>query len=780
MNAVYAICPVKGRKFAWATLRTLLLWFTLTLTAVSVVKAQNGIPPLGQWREHLNYQQTIQVVKGDKIYCATNSAVFSVDNNGELERYSKVTGLNDFGVQCIGWDDDTHQLVIAYKNSNLDVLRGSTVKNIGDIMRSTISGFKAINAIYCSKGVAYLSTGLGIIIVNLTKYEISDTWLIGNGGSQLNTYGFCSDGQFFYAATDDGLKKIAITNSNPANFSNWQLVPGLSGPITNVVLANGRIVVLKKDSVLVQNGSSWSSLYTDAALPINSITSSENKILICQSARNGNAKVSVLNTDGVIEKTVLIPGKNSIPRSALLDNGNVWIADGFGGLSKNGTDYFIPNGPPGTATGELLAANETIYAAAGGVNIAWGYDLNTNGVYFFKDGAWTFKNRSNTPLLDTVFDFITVAPDADGGIWAGSFGGGLVNFKRDGSMKLYKGNNSTLRDGPLDPGNYRVSGLALDQQNNLWISNYGAAQDLQVRKADGTFKAFTIPFAHAENAVSQILIDDYNQVWVVSPKGNGLFCFNYGSSIDNTQDDHWKFYQQGPGKGNLPSNNVLSILKEKNGFIWVGTDRGIGIILCAADVFSPGSCDATLPVIQQGNFAGLFFKDETVQCMANDGANRKWIGTKNGLWLVSEDGQQVIYRFTAENSPLLSNDVRKLTIDPKTGELFIATYNGICSFRSTATEGSSSNKNILIFPNPVPPGYNGTIAIRGLTENALVKITELSGRLVFQTRALGGQAIWNGRNYQGTKAASGVYLVIVRDDSGEEYAVGKVVVISGR
>ncbi|HEX3024383.1 MAG TPA: T9SS type A sorting domain-containing protein, partial [Chitinophagaceae bacterium] len=205
-----------------------------------------------------------------------------------------------------------------------------------------------------------------------------------------------------------------------------------------------------------------------------------------------------------------------------------------------------------------------------------------------------------------------------------------------------------------------------------------------------------------------------------------------------------------------------------------GTDNGIAIVQCAANIFTQ-NCDAVLPVIQQGQFAGYLFQNQTVQCIAVDGANRKWVGTTNGVWLVSAEGDKVIYNFTADNSQLLNNDVRKITIDPKTGEVFFATFAGICSFRSTATEGSETN-NVLVFPNPVPPNFNGTIGIRGLVENSLVKIAEMNGRLVYQTRSLGGQAIWNGANYNGTKALPGVYLVIVRNDDGSEKTVGKIVI----
>jgi hypothetical protein len=187
-----------------------------------------------------------------------------------------------------------------------------------------------------------------------------------------------------------------------------------------------------------------------------------------------------------------------------------------------------------------------------------------------------------------------------------------------------------------------------------------------------------------------------------------------------------------------------------------------------------------LPVVQQDRFAGLLFKDENVQTIAVDGADRKWVGTKNGVWLISATGEKVIYRFSVGNSPLPGNDISKISIDPLTGEVFIATNNGLCSFRSTATEPVSPQQKLLVFPNPVPPGYNGSIAIRGLTNNALVKITNLYGALVYQTRALGGQAIWDGKNTNGTKVASGVYLIICRDDSGIEKIATKITIVQGR
>lgn len=110
--------------------------------------------------------------------------------------------------------------------------------------------------------------------------------------------------------------------------------------------------------------------------------------------------------------------------------------------------------------------------------------------------------------------------------------------------------------------------------------------------------------------------------------------------------------------------------------------------------------------------------------------------------------------------------------------MYFATANGLCSFRSTATEASITKNEVLVFPNPVPPGYNGTIAIRGLPENSIVKITELNGRLVHQTRSLGGQAVWNGKNYRGQTISTGVYLVLVSNESRQDKLVSKIVFIA--
>lgn len=719
------------------------------------------------WREHLSYQSAIQVVQANKIYCATTNALFSIDGD-EIQRYSKITCLSETGIRCIAWDDLTQQLVIAYTNSNIDIVKNDIVKNVGDIMRSSITGNKTINHIFCNAGIAYISMGLGIVVLDLLKYEIKDTWILGSNGNQLLVNTLIKDGNFFYAATAAGLKKGDI-NTNLSSYNNWQTI-GDNTTVRNVVNTGGNVFVIRNDSLLQLNGSAYSFIYNNPGSQIRSVSTSQNKILLGIKNATTAASLIQLSSSGVVEKTYI--GVNiSNPKSALIDNGNnVWIADSTNGLSKNVNELFVPNGPPSAADGQMVFANNTLYVAAGSINENWNYQLSKNGVYNFSNDIWTHKNYYNTPLFDSVFDFICLAQQ-DTTVFAGSYGGGLVAFTPN-TTQLFKKNNSTLQGTIGDDYMVRISGLTVDKNNHLWISNFGAANTLHVKKFNGAFKAYSIPYTLNENAVGQLLTDDNNNIWIVSPQGNGLICFNYGSNIESTADDQWKYYRKGLSQGNLPSNQVVCIAKDANNIIWIGTDNGIAIIPCTNDAFS-NTCSAIIPITQ----SGYLFNGLRINCIAVDAANRKWVATKNGVWLLNADGNKVIQKFTQENSPLLSSEVKQVAIDPQSGEVFFATSKGICSYRGTATDAAFNNSNVLVFPNPVPPNFTGTIAIKNLPVNSLVKITELNGRLVYQTRSLGGQAVWNGLNYKNEPIAPGVYLVLVKDENGDEKLATKIAVI---
>jgi hypothetical protein len=296
-----------------------------------------------------------------------------------------------------------------------------------------------------------------------------------------------------------------------------------------------------------------------------------------------------------------------------------------------------------------------------------------------------------------------------------------------------------------------------------------------VKKADGGWQKFSFPYNVGEKSAGQIVIDDAGQKWMVAPRGIGVYVLNDNNTIDNKNDDEIRLLTTGAGNGNLPNNNVNTIAKDKNGKIWIGTSDGIGIMNCPESVTSSGGCDAELKIVKYDLNAGLLFQRESVNAIAVDGANNKWIGTNNGVWLISDDAEKIIHRFNKDNSPLPSNDVRSIVIQPNSGEVFMATNEGLVSYRSEATEPKEDNSNMSIFPNPVPSNYEGNIAIKDLVENADVRITDVAGQLVYRTKAQGGQAVWNGKNYLGVRPRTGVYYVFVSNADGSVTKVGKFI-----
>lgn len=720
---------------------------------------------------------------GGRIYAATPYSLFVVgtaDNN--IERLSRVTGLSETGISTILYDGTQEKLVIAYSNSNIDILYRNDIINVPDIKRSTVIGDKAIYQVHALDKNYYLSTGLGVVVIDGEKYEVKDSWFIGAGGQQVKVNGFTNDATGYFAATAQGLKRANRNTPNLADHTQWLLLSGTNGlpagECQNVVIFQNRVMALADNTLWQLNGTNWQQWYGDD-WPVISITPAGDRLLICEKKTNGESRVVILDGNATVQRTIAQPGVVSFPRKAILAGNDPWLADQFGGLTHFTTgayEQYKLNSPEATASGEITSFNNTFFATAGEVNEAWNYQFNGNGIYVLKAGEWTNINRFGLTQLDTLLDFVTVAVDpADESIWAGSYGGGLLHV-RGAELSIIK--QQVLSPATGDPGSYRVAGLAFDRDHILWVSNYGAPQPLLAKKTDGGWTKFSIPYFLPENSLTQIITDDNNFKWIVAAKGGGLICYDPGTALENTGDDRWRRFTNGVGNGNLPSPDVLCVTKDKNDFIWVGTTNGIAVIQCGSQMFSGQNCEAVWPVVKQGNFAGYLFSGQAVRSIAVDGANRKWVATDNGVWLISATGEDVLYQFTETNSPLLSNIVKRVTVNGTTGEVYFATSKGICSFRGTATEGDARNENVLVFPNPVPPGYNGTIGIKGLVNDAIVKITEMDGRLVYQTRALGGQAVWDGKDYRGRRISTGVYLVVVSDESRKEKTVSKIVFIS--
>jgi len=228
------------------------------------------------------------------------------------------------------------------------------------------------------------------------------------------------------------------------------------------------------------------------------------------------------------------------------------------------------------------------------------------------------------------------------------------------------------------------------------------------------------------------------------------------------------------GNGKLPSNIVYSLAIDKNDQLWLATSEGVAVIYNTQNFFTANSFDASQIILEVDGYAMPMLISEKVNKIEIDGANRKWFATDNaGIFTFSSNGDKEVYHFTNENSPLLSNKVISMTINPITGEVFAATDLGLVSYRSNATEPFTEMQEIKIFPNPVPADINGYITMDGLPEDSYVTITDSYGKVVYKTKSLGGRATWNGVDVYNNKAKRGVYIVWVSNDDGSIKGTGK-------
>lgn len=736
--------------------------------------------PIGSWRSHLPYKNVVKVADaGSRVVAATPYGIFTVNTgDNSIEKYNKISGLSEAQVQTIATDKNTGKIYIAYNNGNIDVLADDRVQNMPYWMQSSFLGDKTINSFKYNNETLYICTQSGIVVMNELRNEITETWFLGTNGSYLPINDFAADAINYYAATPKGLLVIPVTaGMNPADYRQWHWRPidfADSLPVLKLITINDKCIAWSNNALYAVQNEQVENYYTPQGQIIEIGTNATGNGIVITEQINGIYYIITLNTGGTVAEIVIAHELQHV-QSAIKKGNDVWVGDALQGLVKITSGSwlpFSPDGPEALSTGPIVIGNNKLLAAGVHLNNSnYTATHDYTGVHLFENEQWT-TFKANPAMVVTDINAVAVN-NKNGQLWAAAFNGGLLKIERT----ITPMNQNILEKDALT-GNYISTGVSVDELNNIWIANYGAARPLIVLQPDNKVQHFTPPFTIAGNAIGQVKAGNNNNIYLIVPGNNGgVIALNTGGTIDNTADDKWKMFKTGSGNGNLPGR-VLSLAVDMAGFVWVGTHNGVAVIQCpAGGIYSP-QCNATWPVVQQGNFAGFLLAGVPVEDIAVDGANRKWLATANGVYLVNETGQRVIQHFTAENSPLLHNQVKAIAVNGITGEVFFSTIAGVCSFKADATNAVESGNELLVYPNPVLPGYNGTIAIKGLTHNALVKITELSGRLIYQTRANGGQATWSGKNYNGQPIASGVYMVLAQSDDGKNKQEGKIIFLA--
>jgi hypothetical protein len=744
---------VEVRKVHRWNLFLLCFFFLLPFTS----RSQSDIP-LGTWRMHISYNTINSIATSDEhVYGAAESGIVVLDrDDNNLTSYSKINGLVGASISYINYDDVTHQLLIGYQDGNLDVIKDNTITNFDRLTDPTIPGSRQINHIIFREGIAYLSCDYGVVLFNMAQREVKETWRdLGRTGELINIKQSAFKGDSIFLATSNGVLAGDL-DDNLLDYNNWKRFDEgeFADAIQGITFFNSKIyAAINNQGLFSYLDGTWTKEIFPEEVSFRTLTSSAQSLVICEGDKVWSLSAANLLTE--ISTTLI-----TTPRFALQDNQQkLWIGDTRNGLVSDQTGSFasfIPNGPAFTTATRLKFLDDKIYALQGGNASAFQPKGNAGVISIFSSGQWSHET---SPVPD-----ITDVDAISNTFFTSSFGYGVTAGNISSPDVIYNETNSSLIN--VNPGLNGVYTTALEKASEkLWVSNYGAPSPLH-SFSNNTWQPFDFGFTAARYPLD-ILVDYSQGVWMMldPAQGGGLLVFNQ-------EENKTAYLTNQSGSGGLPSRNVHAFAADRDGSIWIGTEKGVAYFFNPTQVFAT-NVNAVWPIFENR----YLLTDEKVTAIAVDGGNRKWIGTERGVWLFSPTGEDLVYNFNTSNSPLLSDVIMSITIDPVSGEVFFSTDKGILSFRSDATESSSTYELVKVFPNPVTPGFNGTVGISGLATDAIVKITDVSGKLIWQTQANGGTATWNVTDYNGRRASTGMYLIFSATQDGSESFVGKIAVI---
>ncbi len=768
---------------------------SLSTVLILILSAHGQSFEIGTWKEYLPYRKILKVVHSEnKIYAATPYAVYTVDDEeNSINRLTKINALSDFLISTMGKNENEGTVIIGYESGNVDLIKNDEITNLSGIFTSNIIGDKRIYNIHSEGDLTYLACGFGIVVIDVKRQEVKDTYIIGAGGSQVKINDITTSNDSLFAATDQGVYKASLTTVFLSDPSSWEIDNKID-PLTydlitffnDGLLLNAKYSGYLSDTVYQFKNNTFSQVTSLTNNDYFDFQENNNKLLI--STQRG-----VIELDENLQQTEFLFSYADVgivnPNSCIWDDGAYWVADKDNGLKKvinnfNFEDYLL-QGPFSNDVFHLVTNKNDLWVSSGRTEgSAWNNTFNNNGIYHYDSENWKMFNGLTTPELkevDTIFDFVHIAidPKDDNHIMGSSFKGGVVEIKDGEYVTRHTWYNSSLQRRLNDQTKTCASGCAFDSDGNFWVGNAFVNEPLSVYTPEGTWKSFICAAQMKDAIVTELFIDKTNGYIWMGAKGGGIMVYDYNNTPLDETDDQFKTLTTVEGSGNLPSDITNTIAEDKNGAIWLGTENGPVVIFNPRNIFEGGNYDAQEVLIESDGILEVLLGSEDINEIVIDGANRKWFATEGGgLFLISADGTEMIHSFTTENSPLFSNSVGALAINPITGEVYVGTDQGIMGYKGEATEPNTTFKDVYAYPNPVRPNYNGKIAIRGLTENADVKITDASGNLVASTTSLGGQAVWDGKTLSGERVATGVYYIFLVTQDGSDKIATKLLFVN--
>ncbi|WP_025000291.1 type IX secretion system anionic LPS delivery protein PorZ [Prevotella aurantiaca] len=674
--------------------RTNILAFICLLLMFPLYSFSSGT---GTWKNYMAYSNVQWIEKGGNLLyvLASNDLYTYNEKDNSIQTFDKINGLNGTHIEFIAWNNVAQRLVIAYSDQNIDLLtpKGEII-SLSDYYRKAMTANKKINSLYTNGAYCYISTGFGILKVNVGKAEISDTY---NLGFNVNyTY---IEGNYIYAASSEQGLFRALLSDNLLDKNNWQWV-------SNYVAQNKTIApeLLEKVKALQPGGPKY------------------NRFFFMQYLND-----RLYSTGGAFEPGAI-------------------------GLNQPGTIQILKKDEWSIFQDELDKITGYYY-----------HDMNC----------------------------LAVDPKNPEHVFVGGRAG-LYEFL-DGKLKKYFNKENSLLRPTINTNNNEdlgndyvpIQGLIFDRKNNLWILNCGTRETSLLKLSpDGTMTDHSKPELMNGKLTLQVMrrpiLDSRGLIWFVNNhyEAPGLFCYN-------PETDKLSVFKNFKNQDGAPIMviQMRCVVEDAYQNIWVGTNVG-PLRLNVDQMQNPSDAifeQIKIPRNDGTNLADYLLAGVDISSIAIDGGGRKWFGTNgNGVYLISADNMKQVQHFLSSNSKLLSNDIESIAINDKTGEVFIGTEKGLCSYMSDATKPSDNpgGEDTYAYPNPVRPGYTGLITVVGLAYNSDVKIVTTNGVLVAKGTSNGGTFTWDGNDLNGKRVASGVYMVQTADQEGNNGTVCKIAVVN--
>jgi ligand-binding sensor domain-containing protein len=742
---------------------------------------------VGVWKNYTSMQDARSIARSGNIFwAATSGGLFSWQEGTETyTKFTSAEGLQSTDVTAVAvdrngdvWSGTSGGMIHVYTPSK------NLFRYIPDITTTNQTN-KKINNILVFGDSVLICSEFGLSVFRNDRFQFGDTYTkFGQlaGTIRVSVTSAATFGGKLWAIVSD---RQSVTRIASARLSNPNLLPpeawtleaiGQAVP-RHLAVFNNRLYVGTSGGVFVQSGGAWTAVDSLAGVNVLALSASATTLAIVDADR----RVVTLNTQHAVDRTRRTPPH--APTSVILNaRDSAVLGTTTGGIITLHDTTWTPHFPNGPQTNAFISV---AVDQDGNVWGATGLSGSGTGFHRFDGKTWKTFTRSNSSSLPTN-DTWRVSATCNGDVWLTVWGANAAAIRIPrGAQQVDSANVFDVNDGfphvSDGPGGYVAGAPVCDSRGNTWfpIMKPVNRKGLVVRTSTGAIINLPATIANAAQIFDDfrhvsrgLAVDGFDNLWIaaVNPSRGAASLNNRGSVTDSVAD----FLLT--AENGLPNETVTCIVADREGDIWIGTDNGIAIVLDPSNPTRQGGVANYKPLSGPGGSGGT-----GINAIAVDPLNQKWIATNEGAVLLSRDGTQTLAQFNLANTSgkIISNEIKDIAIDAKSGTVYFATTGGLASLTTTAAQPNESFDELIVSPNPYRIPNAVPLQVDGLVENSKIKILTIDGHLVRELETPGGRiGFWDGKDEKGNDVASGVYLVVAysADNSGK-VGKGKVAVL---